>query len=249
MQNGRNGNITSENRNKVIAQLSPESEYLFFIDDDTVPPVDALDRLLAHQHPFVTGTYYHRNSPHLPLVYERSAVGLYDQVMDFEQGAIFQGEQYATGLGCALIHKSVFKAIREQFIQLQRPNGSRFLVHQDDLREGRFPSRLVPGTQEVLDNGDQMILVMQVKRVLPQWENQFPFPYFEMEHGRTEDFGFCERAARCGFFPRIDTGIKCDHWHLFPVTHEQFEQLREYGKRNGELPELTDSANRVRRDL
>lgn len=231
--NGKNGSLTHENRNQLVGGF--DADWLFFIDYDTVPPVDALARLLAHNYPFVCGTYYHRNSPHHPLVYRRREDGLYGVVSDYEPGAVFCEPGLATGLGCALIHREVFDRIRAQYKQYMRADGSRFLVHEADVIRTSLPGKL-RRNESVFVDGDGGWLVQRARDIDPTLEANRAFPYFDMEHGRTEDLGFCEKAERVGFPVRVDTGIVCDHWHLLPINQMQFDTLRDEYKLAGIMP-------------
>ncbi len=40
---------------------------IMWIDDDMVPPQDAITKLLSRRKPFVSGLYYNRRAPHQPL--------------------------------------------------------------------------------------------------------------------------------------------------------------------------------------
>lgn len=59
-------------RNHIVeAFLSePDATHLFFMDSDMVFPADALDRLLAHDLPIVSGTYFARTNNPVPHVYD-----------------------------------------------------------------------------------------------------------------------------------------------------------------------------------
>lgn len=227
--------MTHANRNNIVARLG-EAEWLFFIDHDTVPPTDSLPRLLSLQAPFVSGIYHHRNDPNTPLIYRRhESTGLYQHIVDYERGAVFEVD--AIGMGCALIHRSVFKAIRDNFVQYARPWGSRILIHRDDIVFERFPSRLVGNPLKVYDDGHgQAVMVMPLHEPPLALTDNTDFPYYEMEHGRTEDYGFCERAERVGFKPLVDTGIVCKHWHKYPITDTRFHEMRKQAKIAGIMP-------------
>lgn len=232
--NGKNGTLTHENRNALVGGF--QADWLFFIDYDTVPPLDALPRLLAHNHPFVCGVYYHRNSPHAPLVYKRQETGLYAVLTDFEPGTIFYEPGLGTGLGCALIHREVFEGIRGHYRQVMRPDGSRYLVHQADILHTGVPGKIRREDTLYLGGDGKAVYVQKALAVDPALEANRAYPYFDMEHGRTEDLGFCERAERVGYTPKIDTGITCEHWHLFPITSDHFVTLRDEAKLAGVLP-------------
>lgn len=96
-------------RNAVRRQfLSSDREWLWFLDDDVVPPSDALERLLSSGHPIVGGWYPMRHgakwvagkwiADHTMHVYGMPLAGL-TQVSWI-------------GLGCALIHRQVLEAVQ-----------------------------------------------------------------------------------------------------------------------------------------
>lgn len=206
--NGKNDTLTHENRN-AIAKENDESdaEWLFFIDDDTVPPREALPRLLALEKKFVGGVYYHRDDRALPLIYNRAPNGMYAPIVSFERGALMPVD--AMGLGCALIHRDVFVAIRENYRQMRRKRGSFFIFHKDDFRKAKLPG-FFQDQPTIYDNGREMFLIEPVHDMEGEFDDR-PFMYFDMESGRTEDIGFCERAQRCGFEIWADTSIECSH--------------------------------------
>lgn len=231
-QNGTNDYLTSHNRNKLVERA--DGEWIFFIDYDTVPPEDALPRLLSLKRPFCGGVYYHRNEPHMPLLYWRNPEsGLYGVIADYEKGALIEVD--ATGMGCTLIHRQVFEDIKDNYRQFSRANGSRMLVHKDDvIREG-VPSRLRQ-PNVVVETEKGWWHMQQVEPTNATIQDTKAFPFFEMEHERTEDMGFCERAKRIGYEIVIDTTIECQHWHMLPVEGHHFRAIRNEAKIAGELP-------------
>lgn len=98
-------------------------DYLFSLESDIFPPKDVLQRLLAHTTNVITGLYLIGNDsegkPFVPCItlpkYEPSikAFGtrlLYKEEIDYYT---FNGlhQVQAGGMGCCLIHKSVFEKI------------------------------------------------------------------------------------------------------------------------------------------
>lgn len=87
-------------------------DYLLFIDDDVVPPVDVVPRLLSHQVNVVGGIYRQKMLPH-------------DWCM-FKAGTLPTGQHTKTpiapnnnlvevdyiGAGCLMIHRSVFEMLQ-----------------------------------------------------------------------------------------------------------------------------------------
>ncbi len=222
--NGNNGRLTHENRNDIIPKFEESgAEWLLFIDDDTPPVLDLLPRLLALDKPFVGGVYYHRDDRAAPLIYRRTDSGMYAPLVNFEKGALMPVD--AMGLGCALIHKSVFEKIRENYRLMRRKRGSFFIMHQDDFRRAKMP-RFLADQPTIYDDGRQMWMAEPVHDAEAEFSDR-PFPYFDMESGRTEDIGFCERAQRVGFEIWVDTTLECKHNGVHGFGSERFDELRD----------------------
>jgi hypothetical protein len=96
--------------------LATNCDWGIMLDSDVMPPPDFLDKLLAHNKPFVGGWYRQKGGKNLPVVY------------DFDEELNARGEDAwriratpgtglekvdAAGAGCWLMHKSVAKAIGE----------------------------------------------------------------------------------------------------------------------------------------
>ena len=73
-------------RNACLMGRRPEAEYVLFMDDDMVPPADALDRLVAHRKDIVGGICTRRADPPVPNVH-----WFMDEVQNF--GGIEQWDQ------------------------------------------------------------------------------------------------------------------------------------------------------------
>lgn len=63
-------------------------DYLFFLEEDLIPPVDGLVTLLNHRAPASCGVYFQRSFPYAPIPYP-----------------------YNPGLGCALLSREVFEKV------------------------------------------------------------------------------------------------------------------------------------------
>lgn len=222
--------LTHENRNQVVEwhrEGDPLSDYIFFVDQDTIPPKNALPRLIAHQRKIVAGVYYHRNVPHAPLMYHREPInGRYAQIEHFEKGALMEVD--ATGMGCTLIHRSVFEDIHAQFVRyLRLDEGSEFLVHRDDIKERRIPKNQEEAGPAYWPGRDNGVMCIPARPVTDIEAEAWSYPWFNMSYNRTEDVGFCELAKRAGHEIWVDTSIECEHSHLFAVTGDHFRALRD----------------------
>jgi len=94
--------------------LKSDFDYLLFIDDDTVPPLDAIDRLLQPQVKAIIGVTRTMKTDDgtmrpVPVVMKRVPEGL----THYQGKGIEQVD--AGGLSCALLHKDVFKNLTPPF--------------------------------------------------------------------------------------------------------------------------------------
>lgn len=83
-------------------------EWLFFLDDDTIAPSDAIYRLLAHKKPIVSGLYYRRNAPIVPVMLKEGPQGRI-WINDFKIPDLMEVDY--VGSGCLLIHRDVLTAL------------------------------------------------------------------------------------------------------------------------------------------
>lgn len=209
--------LTDANREKAVKGfLEGDSDWLWFIDDDTVPPPDALTRLLAHAMPFVAGIYYNIRPPYNPIAYIRQPSGLYQTYMGFAKGTFTQVD--SVGMGCTLIHRSVFEDIMSGHKLFMRPNGTLAPVHKRNVVNNKPPKEDKP---EYVSDG------YLHTRLLPLEEGDSrPFPFFVLEYGRTEDHYFCELADSVGYKPWLDTTIVCKH--IKPTEIEDEKYIEEF---------------------
>jgi hypothetical protein len=207
---------TDVNRSKISKDfMSGDAEWLFQIDDDTTPPQDALVRLLKAQRDFIAGVYFNPRPPFNPIAYIREDDGFYTAVYGYPQGTLIQID--SVGMGCTLIHKSVFQKIYDNHRVFQRQNGSIFAMHNDNVF-GTLPADpFVKKTRTIKDG-------MFSEPVIEVNKDERPFPYYAMEYARTEDHHFCELAASVGVKPWLDTTITCEHWKLKDVGKDDYDQ-------------------------
>lgn len=84
-------------------------EWLFFLDDDTIPPPDAIIRLMKHQQPIVSGLYYRRNNPICPVMLRDVPGGGRQWITEYPKDSLIQVD--FVGSGCMLIHRSVLDKV------------------------------------------------------------------------------------------------------------------------------------------
>jgi hypothetical protein len=96
--------------------LQSDASYLFFVDSDAVPSVNAIEQLLSHgfEKKIVSGLCHEIKQDsdgllkRIPLVLETVKKAEY-KIMDVELKGLVKVD--ATGTICVMIHKSVFKAV------------------------------------------------------------------------------------------------------------------------------------------
>lgn len=111
------GKEVGEARNEIVSRaLAIEEEdstlrcsHVFFLDDDVLFHPDALNQLLSHQRPIVSGLYYTKTHVPTPLVLH----GEYDgTARSWVPGELI--ECWGHGMGLTLIQADVFRTLRDR---------------------------------------------------------------------------------------------------------------------------------------
>lgn len=221
----RRNSLTDANRAGVVGRfLDGTADYLMFLDDDTVHVPGTISQLIRLQREIAAGLYYNPKPPCNPIAYMRGENGLYAPLEDWSFGALVQVD--SVGMGCTLIHRSVFERIQAEHRVFVRPNGSLAVVHQSQVYGEWKPVAWNGRPDEYVMDG---ILHTRVK--LPEKDDTRKFPFFALEYGRTEDHHFCELAANVGIRPWVDTTINCTHIKSHGFTRADY--LRENPKLGG----------------
>jgi hypothetical protein len=220
----RRHGLTDENRSAASkAFLSGKADWIWWVDDDTTPPPNALPTLLSLRREFVGGIYFLGREPYNPIAYVRGDDGFYKALWKFAPGDLMQVD--AIGMGCTLIHRSVYQKILDGHREFVRPNGSLMALPEKSVKLGG--SKVEFQDREAF-TGFVAAGVYQLP-VYPKPEDDLrPFPFYAMEYGRTEDYHFCELAENVGVKPWLDTSIVCDHWKLKAVnkaTHKMMSKM------------------------
>lgn len=214
------GAMTADHNRNLIAQdfLKSDAEWLFWIDSDTLVPIGALDRMLAHGRTLVSGMYYGKNEPHNPIAYTvyNGAFRPIDQELRWEVGEIIEVD--AVGMGCMLTHRSVFEDIRKEHEVYQVPGGGITVVHKDDLK-GVLPDGVHETDGQVIDGQ------LRLRLRTPTLAN-LRFPYFMVEHIRTEDMFFFDLARKVGHKPVLDTSVECSHLRMVGFTGADYRNIK-----------------------
>jgi hypothetical protein len=214
----RRWSLTDANRNEVSKGfIGEDADWIFWIDDDTVPPIDAILHLVKLGRPFVAGLYFLPRKPFNPIAYKRHTdSGLYYPIYNYPKGALMEVD--SVGMGCTLIHRSVYEQIRDSHRLFERKNGALVPIHNDRVKNPVFSKHQNP-KQPYIRAG------VYHEQMLPKQEDDDRnFPFYLLEHGRTEDHFFCELAESVGIKPYIDTTVVCQHWKMQSTDDTQYDQ-------------------------
>ena len=102
--------LTTSRTGLVIEALKSDAEFFFFLDDDVIGPNDLLTTLLGHSLPIACGLYMAKKRKEERGLAAWMKMGNGYAPIGPEQGArLVQVD--VTGLGCALINRSVFERV------------------------------------------------------------------------------------------------------------------------------------------
>lgn len=209
------------NRNAIVNDfLKSRAEWLFWIDSDTLVPAGAPDRMLAHGRTLVSGLYYGKYGAHPPIAYTiyNGAFTPIDKQILWEKGEILNVD--AVGMGCMLTHRSVFEDILKNYEVFQIPGGGIVPVHKSDLLGA------VKDDDKHEHDGKVYRGQLRLRIRKPTLEG-LRFPFFMVEHIRTEDMFFFDLARRVGHRPVLDTSIECGHLRFDAFTGANYRE--QYG--------------------
>jgi len=91
------------------------NSHLLFLDDDTIPPIDLIPRLLNHKKLVVSGWYLFRRNKQ-PSLFKREGEGwvIYDvETMNKSKTDLISVD--GIGMGCCLIDRKVFEVIKPPY--------------------------------------------------------------------------------------------------------------------------------------
>lgn len=132
----------------VDAFLKSGYEWLFFVDADTVPPEDAIERLTSHNKQFVSGIVSNLKATKdgilrpTPCVYRKpktkvekkecEGMKAYYPIVNFKDGKLVKIA--AAGLACAMIHRSVFDKLKPPYFEEHYPDPKSKIETGEDIR-------------------------------------------------------------------------------------------------------------------
>lgn len=216
--------MTADHARNLIADsfLKSSAEWLMWVDSDTLVPAGAVERMLSHGKTMVSGLYYGKNPPHPPIAYTKynGAYRPIDQDIRWEKGEIIHVD--TAGMGCCLTHRSVYEDIKNAFVPLQVPGGGIVTVHKSDIM-GDIETASGPRSDEM--DGKVYKGQLRLRLRTPDLAN-LRFPFFMIDHLRTEDIYFFELAERVGHKLYLDTSIECGHLRPIPYTGADYRNER-----------------------
>jgi hypothetical protein len=113
------GQSPASSRNFIIqAAIEQNCTHVFFIDDDVVPPFDAIEQLLKHDKDIVTGLYLMRSFPHNAVLFDEAFESGHCKFMYLTPNKTGLVPIVNCGLGIVLIKIEVFKAMQKPWITL-----------------------------------------------------------------------------------------------------------------------------------
>jgi len=209
----RRNSLTDANRVAATsAFMEGDADYVFWMDNDTVPPVDAIVRLLEARREITAGVYFNTNEPHLPIAYVRQEDGFYFPV-PYRPGGLSQVD--SVGMGCTLIHRSVYEKIESGYTLVQLPNAVLYPVLNENIMDRKYAK---PDKKRYVRGGYLHIPLSKIENDNRYW------PFYALEHGRTEDHWFNELAAGVGIKPWLDYTVICEHVKLKATTIDAYER-------------------------
>lgn len=212
------------NRNRIVdAFLKYDIDWLMWFDTDNYVGPGGIQRLYDVGQTLVSGVYYsrHQDGSVVPIAYVRNANGSYynlgEGLYQWERGEIIEVE--AAGMGCLLSHRSVYEDIKKKFTAFQRLSGGVLLVENDKVH-----GAVLPDTRHPYDG--QVRKGTLYDRLMPVSQEDFLFPWFAMEYGRTEDMWFFEKARAAGHKLYLDTSIEAPHIKDDEVTGKDYRFVK-----------------------
>lgn len=205
---------TDSNRKEVsYGFLAGNADYLFWLDDDTAPPQLSITKLIRSGHELVSGLYFSQSGAHEPIAHFRNEIGRYVPIVGYSQGSLMQVD--SIGMGCCLIHRSVFERIMEGHELFRRHDGTLVPIAKSQIIGADYeePEDFEP----YVENG-----IYHERYTRTELNEGERWPFYAFENNRTEDLYFCELAEHVGIKPWVDTSIVCNHYKLGTITEKDY---------------------------
>jgi len=210
------GTMAVDTNRNIISDvfLKSKAEWLFWMDADNKVPPRGIRRLLDADKTLISGVYVMKDEDNpVPVGYIRDAnTSMYTSIHQFNVGEILPVD--AAGFGCCLVHRSVFVDIQKNCEVVQRYLGGTFPVLKKNIKD--LPTEFQHKYDQVISGGYTRIPV----RKAPEYKH---FPFFVLDGGRTEDYGFYELAQAVGHPLYLDTLVKSSHLGVKDFTLQDYQ--------------------------
>jgi len=99
-------------RNLLAEKVKDVADYIFLVDDDVLPPINTITKLLSHNKDMVCGLYFANREPHFPQIFLKNKEDKtkYDCVENYKKDSLIEID--ACGAGCMLIKAEIFKKLK-----------------------------------------------------------------------------------------------------------------------------------------
>lgn len=99
-----------EARNEIVQfALDQGANYIYWIDDDVLPPPDAFLKMYTHNKDIINGVYWSKSNPPMPLLFRNHLEGPY---WDWHVGDLIEID--AAGMGLTLVKTDVYRKIEKE---------------------------------------------------------------------------------------------------------------------------------------
>lgn len=119
-------------RNEIVEEfLKSDATHLLFVDSDTLPPIDAIDKLLAVNQPIVSGLTPIIEINEKEEIYRKwNCVGVDSRHLEPNKGVL---PIIGAGSSCILIKREVFEKLERPWYRFlyEDDNGKKTLVSED----------------------------------------------------------------------------------------------------------------------
>ena len=183
-------------------------DYVLFMDDDMVPPPDALIKLLAHGKDVVAGACTVRCDPPIPnfRVYDPEEQ-VFFTCMDWDRDGLIGGDHFGVGTGLILLSRNALQRVGEYYINCKY--------------EQKYYSL----------SGDALDALQTRRQGEARRSNDFWwFEFLKHPQGRGEygeDVSFCFKCIELGIPVYVDTSVAPGHVGDYAYSLSDFYDYRE----------------------
>ena len=107
-----------EGHNRIVREAlkATDWDYILFLEQDTLPPLDILYHVELYQDPIIASLYFQREKPFQPIAYHDDGLNIHhlspqELVPMLEKPGLYPAD--VVPMGCTAIHRSVFEHMRD----------------------------------------------------------------------------------------------------------------------------------------